>query len=277
MISIYREGSCAIPFPERLPFDSVFVSFGDGLGLTELQASMRVRPSTLEEYNVIGVSLHGFLLFHAGDTSEAYSVVSLKTSKETSGTAFIQVFNSADTDHADGPWSQPMSLDPWTVPMIIQAINDKKNLTMEVPGLAAKMARKAFLKRSPGALPVPMPYYTVKLKDGFAEDCVSALPRPGRSLEWSHRWDVRGHDCIRVQLGTLPLDSRIEKKLKKRNYRIYTETIAQDDFEVLAKRGVVRRPDEWVAVLTYHKEAYIKGSEKLPYVPAVRVLYERYL
>ncbi len=273
LISYFLENSCTIPFPSKLPFNSIFVCFGDEVSLSWFQAHMRVGMSAIDANAIIGMLLYGFLLYTSCDGDQIYDVIYIKTEEEkSSGTAFFQSYDSRNSTQLDGPWIQPTSLNPWTLPILVEAINDKEKLTLEVPGLAAKMARKAFLKRHPGFLPVPMPFYTVKTKDGFVEGCVAKLPHPGRSLEWSHRWDVRGHDCVRVQLGTLPLDPRIEKKLKKRNYRIYTETVAQDDLELLMRRGVVRRPDEWVAVLTYHRDAHIKGPEGKPYVPAVRVL-----
>ncbi len=122
-------------------------------------------------------------------------------------------------------------------------------------------------------LPIPMPYYKVTLQDSYAEEAVRRFPHVGRSISYSHRWDVRGHDCVRVAKGKLPLSPEIAVRLKKRGYAIYDiQPIATDHYDILQKRGIRRDPDEWIAVLVYRRDAYVKGPEGAPYVPATRIL-----
>jgi hypothetical protein len=174
-----------------------------------------------------------------------------------------------------GEWMQPMTNDPWIISMLVKSINDHKQIVQaHPPSLSSRMARKDASKRRKELLPLPAPYYVVDLKDEFI-----SLPFPGaarrvsgHAIEWSHRWDVRGHECIRVERGLMPADAKEVGKLKKRGYRLYEGTeISADDAARLGKRGVrAPAPREWIAVLSYWRDAYQKGPETKPYVPAAR-------
>jgi len=279
LYSVYRDTAEKIPFPEKIPFDAVFIGFGKHLALSALQASMRITDETIRGMGVRSAQLYGFVLGTMGDVKEAYAVVKME-GRAVNGVGFVVTYTNDRSipgyGRDDWPcdWLQPANLDPWVIPLMVEAINEKKHLTLEHPGLGVKMSRKAIMKRSTaGMLPLPMPYYVVTLKDSFAEEAVRKLAGPGRSLTYSHRFDVRGHDCVRVAKGKLPLDREIGAKLRKRGYVIYDiQPIAQEHFEILQKRGIRREPDEWIAVLVYHREAYIKGPEGAPYIPATRVL-----
>jgi hypothetical protein len=62
-------------------------------------------------------------------------------------------------------------------------------------------------------------------------------------------------------------------KLKKREYKVYDGRVTDaDDQARLLKRGIRGPgPDEWIAVLSYWRDAFVKGPEGKPYVPAARV------
>jgi hypothetical protein len=95
----------------------------------------------------------------------------------------------------------------------------------------------------------------------------------GRSIEWSHRWDVRGHECVRIERGQMPASPKDVENLKKRGYRIYEGmSLLADDAVRLLVRGIrVPGPGEWIAVLSYWRDSFVKGPEEKPYVPAARV------
>lgn len=273
MADVLFEQSCLIPFPASLPFEDVFVAFGEGVPLSPFQMAGYLRPDLCIHSGIMSANILGFLFL--GESQEIHIFIKAMlavSGSEKSGMAVLQVF-----DPKTG-WHHPLTLDPWIIPMLVQTINDSGNVSKEFPGLTTKLARKAVIKREATILPIPMPYYVMKLRDGnaYAEELVSQLPRPERTFAWSHRWDVRGHGCTRVKMGPLPLDPRIEKKLKKSGYRIYEGEVAPEDFDLLAKRGVLakRQSGEWVAVLTWRRKAHVKGPEDKPYVPTVRVLPE---
>jgi hypothetical protein len=71
----------------------------------------------------------------------------------------------------------------------------------------------------------------------------------------------------------MPLPLKIEKILKKRNYRIYTTNpLTGEDRERIERRGIRLQADEWVAILNYWQNAHIKGPAEKPYVPALRTM-----
>jgi len=162
-----------------------------------------------------------------------------------------------------------MTNDPWIVSMLIQSINDHKQIVESHPAsLSSRMARKDASKRREELLPLPAPFYVVDLKDEFVSRPPSGAARrvSGRAIEWSHRWDVRGHECIRIERGAAPADPKEITKLKKRGYRVYEAgEISADDAARLMKRGVrAPGPQEWIAVLSYWRDAFVKGPESRP-------------
>jgi hypothetical protein len=119
-----------------------------------------------------------------------------------------------------------------------------------------------------------MPYYVVPMRSKiFIEKTRSSFSRVTARAQMGHRFDVRGHERVRIMRGTLPLSVKKEKKLLKRGYRLYTnrDQIKRDDFARMLNRKVpLLRTGDWVAVLVSWVDAYIKGPDDAPYVPAVR-------
>jgi hypothetical protein len=168
-----------------------------------------------------------------------------------------------------------MSLDPWIVSMMVRAVNEHKQIIQDyAPSLANRMDRKKVLKRSKQLLPLPAPFYMVNLKDELITAPVKKpTPLPGRPVEWSHRWDVRGHECCRIERGELPMDPKLKASLKRREYRISEGmAVLPEDLMRLGKRGIrAPGPREWVAVLSFWREAAVRGPLNKPYIPAARV------
>lgn len=265
---VCNEQAQKISFPEKLPFDSVFLGYGKELHLTSMQASLRVTYNAIYEMGIQEMRLFGHLLGICGDTQMAFAAVHMK-GKNVNGVGLVLTYFNQDPD----PWAQPFNLDPWVLPMLVDAINNKTHLTIEQPTLGMKLDRKTLLKRHGGTLPLPMPYYRVTLRDTFAEEAIRRFPHPGRSLLWSHRWDVSAHDCVRVVKGKLPLDIKTRARLMKRGYRVFDlQPIPSEDLKKLEKRRIRRDPDEWLAILVYRRDHYIKGPSDKPYIPARRVL-----
>ncbi len=56
-------------------------------------------------------------------------------------------------------------------------------------------------------------------------------------------------------------------------YVIYNiQPIATEHYDILQKRGIRRDFDEWIAILVYHRDAYVKGPADKPFIPAIRTL-----
>lgn len=279
LLGVYLDESVKVPFPDPLPFDSVFLGLGKQLALTEEQTAYRITAESMRGIGVKRAQLLGFVMGTCGDRREVYAVIDFEATR-LSGVGFVCTHANMRTlpgygkDDWPSDWLQPGNLDPWVLTALVKAINDRKSVTVEQPGLGAKMTRKAVMKRSGGAtLPLPRPYYVVHVADAVQQVRQQAALLPPPSVAYSHRWDVRGHDCVRVARGKLPVDPETSVRLRKRGYVMYdVQPIADAHREILDKRGIRRGPDEWLAVLVYRRDAYVKGPASAPYVPATRVL-----
>lgn len=267
LLATYQLHVPRVPFPEPLPFESIFLAYGKRFGLTSSQVLTRIRQDSLDEMGLHHARLLGHVLGIVGEQPYAFSVLGL----EGRGLKGFQIAFS-NTFDKDG-WDQPLSLDCWVLNSIVATINDHKKVVVENPVTLGmkfdfKKKQKQFKKI---ALPLPRPYYVLKLQDGIIDETIKKVIQT-RLTEYSHRFDVRGHECLRIVKGPLPLDSDLEIKLRKLNYRIYTiNPILSEDLIRLGKRKISPlRRDEWLAIKNYWKDPYIKGSKSLPYIPATR-------
>ena len=77
---------------------------------------------------------------------------------------------------------------------------------------------------------------------------------------------------VRVKRGQIPIDAKLEKVLKKRKYKIYTEE--QPPFDIWQKLEARQIPpkkaNEWLAVLVSFRDDFLKGPEDKPLIPSVR-------
>lgn len=279
IISAHEDYGVRWPFPEKLPFDSCFLSFGSMLNLSYSPDALhaRVRAAELGKLGARQVSLLGYLVAWEGDKSFVFTalefepMIPLSTEENRLTETTVGLLKT----YEDGEWQQPMGLDPWVVTMLVSAINEHKQIvTSHGSSLSSRTAKKAASKRADHELPLPAPFYVVDLKDEF----IAAPAKPkktssGRPVEWSHRFDVRGHECVRIERGQMPTVPKEIEKLKKRGYRVYEGmSLTADDAARLLKRGVrAPGPQEWIAVLSYWRESFVKGPEGKPYVPAARV------
>jgi hypothetical protein len=276
LIEAYMEHGTTWPFPDPLPFDSMFICYGRRFDIAKsgLVLEGRVTQQMLEFFDHPDILLYGHLLWWEGDRKYAFTCIVPNPGPDTQARVkpmtpgFIGSYD-------DGEWSQPTSLDPWILNMLVKSINDHKVINQAwTQTLSQRMDRKKLGKPSKTVLPLPEPFYLVPLKDELIEPPEYRSNAPASKLvEWSHRWDVRGHEVVRVQRGKLPLSPEDAAKLKKREYKVYDGRITDaDDQARLLKRGI-RGPgfDEWIAVLSYWREAFVKGPVEKPYVPAARV------
>lgn len=256
-------------FPDPLPFDACFFCYGLSLKLggTALASRTRLALGNLTQ----DVRLVGHLLFWEGDTPIAYQFMVIPDVDATGGGMAVAAC------YVDGEWFQPMSLDPWILGSIVAQVNEHKSIVQDyAPTLANRLDRKKASKNAKHFLPLPAPFYLVHLKDELITPQQQAQANalgPGKLTEWSHRWDVRGHECVRFAKGKLPIDPKAYAVLKKKGYRVYEgRSLSAEDAQRLMKRGERGpAPDEWVAVLSYWRDAFVKGPKDRPYVPGARI------
>jgi hypothetical protein len=177
-------------------------------------------------------------------------------------------------EREDNKWIRPLTLMPWIFNWMVEWINSHR-LTVEetTHKFGYRHHYKRAAKRSKNK-PIPPPYYTVLIKDVVRKE----RPRTdetGMKMRRAqrHRSAVRGHGVMRVRRGKLPLDPKLEQELRKdKRRRIFTDRpLDAETYADLAKRGI--RPkahDEWMAVLKYWRNEFMRGPEDGPFIPAVR-------
>jgi len=281
LIDVWTSGG-DLPFPEPLPFDACFFAF-PFLALGPQQWGMRMRKAEVDRLGIETIRFTGIMCAIEGETPIAFGSLGMRGSRlDGEVHAIVGIYDETkrkpvDDPLGDGNWYAPHALDPWILPAIIRYVNEHKVVVEEqAVGLSTKMDwKKARKKNRALQLPLPKPFYLLHLRDELVDESMhqreGQAPTAHRSP--SHRFDVRGHEVIRVARGKLPIDTDAAHKLKERGYNIYDlGPIGTTDADRLFKRRVEpRKPDEWIAVLTYWRDAYVKGPEEKPYIPAVRI------
>jgi hypothetical protein len=266
--TLNKEGKYIPLDTEHLPFENTF--FMPGPGEMSFSATQSLGRYGLEK----PVALAGFLVSHDGLVSE----VGVAYELDDEGRARIHtlVENVRKLANSD-QWADPATLVPWIVPALIAYVNEYRKFIVERP---PNFDLKQKFKKAGAALkkrkPVPMPYYTVYLKsEKIIEtwDTMVRKAKPGKSFEYGHRFDVRGHERCYIRRGELPLDDKERKKLVARGYTVYTvNPMTREDMYRLTERGL--RPksrNEWLGIKVKWIDADVRPHRPdLPYVPAVR-------
>lgn len=173
----------------------------------------------------------------------------------------------------DAGWMHPADLSPWTCQMILSFINSFGSVEERSPSSTIRNERDKKTKQLAVPLPIPKPYYVVKLKKSTVR-CDEERGAPQKSWELTFQHDVRGHDRVFVERGPLPMREEIRDKLIKRGYRIYVDRPLKsyDKKRLLQRNHPLPRRDEWVALLVIWVKSFRKGPPDAPYVPSIRVV-----
>lgn len=247
-----------VPYPEKLPFEFTWIGYKEGVFLRPHQGLLRLgsNPHQLTKVRIVG-----HLMTHH---RESYEV----SAGETPNGEVMFVINQV---HEGQRWIFPWMMHPWILNSMVNAINANQTLLLEGERSFAykRMFEKARKKFKLKMWPPPM-WYPVNLKSELITGEYQAQLEIHR--EYSHRWDVRAHERVRVRRGPLPVADSLRRDLLRRGYRLFETDITEDDtLEKLRKRGLRGKgPEEWVAVLTSWVDEHMKGPETAPYVPAVR-------
>lgn len=258
-----QEAGQHVPLPENLPFEACYLAWGAGVGLSDSVLRLYGTPDeTVDAMNRTGQggSLVGTLVQADGTVTDILHLGGY-------GMAFAQ-------QREEGFWTNPMNLTPWIVTAALAGINEHQALVVE--GARRWEDQKIFKQAaktddSGVRRPIPPPYYTVYMRDQQIKESARREFRRHRDVEWSHRWDVRGHEVARIQRGKLPIDPKLERQLTKRHYRIFTlDRPDAEAYRVLMARGQPPpKLDEWVAVLASWRQPFVKGPAAAPYIPSV--------
>jgi len=252
-----------VPYPEKLPFDNCLFIYSPPFGLTPNQAGLRLSTETVDKCSNIQV------IGHIIGENEAAEFIMLKPRDDSLnwGMSFIPM-------RLDGSWVRGITLVPWILQGLVSLVNNYRTFVVEhMHSFSAKRNYKKMAKKYKGIpRPMPPPYYTIKLKQKLIRQAAKQTFQSLPSREYQHRFDVRGHERVRIKRGKLPLNPKIEADLRKRKYTIFISTPPDfNTYRLLAERNIFnKRPDEWMAVKISWVKAYIKGPENTPYVPSVR-------
>ncbi len=257
-----------VPFPSPLPFDRVFLGFGEGVMMTEsgMYSRFGKQASQLSSATLLGVLLT--------DTGKAYEFLSLTLN---SGQFAFSMLISC----SDGGWVRSLDLCPWTFNLLVNTITQHSVITegdsTEFRKEYRKQKKLIGLKKM--ALPLPPPYYEVKLRNiNLRTECLKTL---GGSHFWvlDHQIEVAGHDKFKIQRGPLPIEDNLKAKLLKRGYLFFDHGLNSAELRILQglqRRGILEpASNEWIAIKTAHVDPYKKGPIDGPLIPAVRVASKR--
>lgn len=264
LIVAMKEGQLQEAFPSPLPFEAIYIGFGGDIGLSPFQVATALNESTIEHAEPqFGARHLGYTLGH----TERHGPVVLEH-MHTRGDGPLTIAR-----YFDGQWVGLMSLAPWVVNSLVALINENRTIVEEnsvTPAMRYEHARLKIERM------IPRPFYTLRLKPQVIDESMRRNATLGRyTFHYTYRFDVRGHERIRVQRGEGPLDEKTREKLDERNYVIYEPGMPLD--EMLMKKLDVRgfhRPktSEWFAVLTTWISPHQKGPDHAPYVPAIRTV-----
>lgn len=272
--ALVREG-VHVEFPEKWPFETIFVGFGNGIHVGE--AEWILRESYYREQfpheTMTSAITRGLLVSTKNDgTVISFEEFSFRQADGTERRVLIP-----EVSRYGGVWTRALSLMPWISQSLSWLLNSYRTFVEEKKvGLNGKYAARSVFKKM-GTTEgrsgwCPRPYYVLKMKPEILEELVRS-PQLGPAFRYTYRFDVRGHERVRVRRGTLPMDPRNEKKLSEAGYKIYDNEIGdQEDLKRLFARHMPpKRPNEWIAVLTTWVDSYKKGPDGTPYIPAVRI------
>lgn len=269
-----RDLSRQVEYPSPLPFDRCYLAWGEGVPmgsgwyeddkkLADLSQLVAGNYGTGADEQTI---LLGTLL-----TGNKASALFLGRRDRTLGEESDILLRESVLWTKDGGWTERGcgTLSPWILNAAVANINSHRVVQQGSMRMRHELNRMG--KRLRVRMPVPPPYYVVPMRAQVMRRNSRKTMKRSLDVEWSHRWDVRGHECAKVQRGRMPIDPKERDDLIKRGYDVFTVgQLSPEAVEVMLTRGMEpRRPDEWVAVKVWWRDQIIKGPADKPYIPSV--------
>lgn len=262
-------GAKRAPWPEHFPFDAIWIGYGEGVWLEQKGLAMRfnMRRWGLPE-GVISGAVVGHLVTATG---HVWEFTKFRYDDGSMGMTYEHI------RHVDGGWVRRYDLAPWTVPALVEIVNQHRTMVIEqdMPDFRSEMRdrrKQLGLKGKKYRGHVPPPFYVVKVRNRTIIERLRHEDETGTGRSPSYRHDVRGHWRCRIRAGKLPLDPKTKENLTKREYKVYEHMQPKgEDLERIMERGRRKGPDEWIAIKSTFIEAHQSpNNPELPYVPATR-------
>ena len=291
---LYRSFICDsnnyLPFPTNLPFDNMYIGYGEGVYLEYF--GKLVRDNYFKDQMVyVGESpdpMQGLPIFSERAkprvlghyvSSDGYVIEFLALNTPAGEMLTYALMRSLDSAGRNW-WTVGGSLLEWFIPTIIDLINEN-NKTFVFKGNYDKNTRREIgkkhrkiIKKKKGRHVLPA-YYVIDVKPKAVRKYTSSkLARnsttTGRAL--THRHDRDGHERVLVRRGDLPLHEDERELLTLRGYDVYTHSQPSNENErrLVIRKLPLRQEGEWLAVKTSWVNSTVVGGEDLPYKPAVR-------
>ena len=287
-----------LAFPEKLPFSSVYLAWGNGAESPMVQRVLYGLAQDGKGYVVDDGRLHLIMGTLLSDDGWAWTIAfSTSIQKQDignvwtdgHGTPIIILERVGEvTDDYSKPeekihagehrrmlnpgWTLPYALTPWIVNNAIAAIQANDTVRKLMPGLLSEKLKINTINKRTGTKFLPPPYYAVIIKPNTYTEIEKKVISQAR--EWSHRWDVIGHYAHRIMEGDVPIDPKLYAQLTKRGYEFF-HSLHKPSGDALAffmRQRIYLREGRWLAYLKFYRKAYVKGPENKPYVPSVHRL-----
>lgn len=261
------------PFPDKLPFPSIFLGYGAGVNLPSHMIDLK-SPESIKG-DVLSMTLLGHCLTSKQEAIAFFHAhLKIRTGKDLpQEVMWGEVMHTGD----GGGWPRSIDLEPWTLPHLVRLINDHRTFIeeVEVSGAIRKTIKESHKELGiEDYKHIPKPYYKLKMDTRTIKEKVRRqLGKPAQPRKF--KTDVRAHERCKVRRGKLPLDPKLAEKLTERGYTIYSSTaLDQEAYHRLLERGMpYKMADEWLAIKAiWVKEHYSSSDPNLPYIPAVRTM-----
>jgi hypothetical protein len=260
------------PDPDRWPFESMWISFGAGVPMDHLQMAARLQRETIFGMGTQNAHLLGQLWTMTERGPLMVEAMEFVSYRDSTGPVVGICWSTILSPEHNG-WAHPYDLNPWITNAIHKHLLEFKTFIVEKEWRPNQTRQTADFPLTIVRLPIPKPYYVVKLKiqviqQGFR----SAMPRR-KKFEYQHQFKVRGHYRVRIKRGQLPMPADAREILTQRGYTIYTlNEMSQEHATMLLERSIpVKRSSEWLAILSSWVRDHTKGPADGPFVPSVRV------
>lgn len=283
-----QEKTIQPPSINNWPFPDMWISFAEGINLTDEQSRIKLSPIISEKQRVKNVKITGQVWSATEEGPliiEAVEAGIIPIVKMGEGEPDIHLENEPEFvifwvtvySPQDG-WGNPLDLNPWICNAIHYHLSDFQKIVVErnwKPHQARQLTQNTQDSTTIRPEPPP-PYYIIQLQTkvierDFNQAIKSASSR--KKVELQYRFPVRGHYRVKIRRGLLPLPERDIEILAKRRYTIYTTNpLSEEHDQMLVDRGIAdKRENEWMAILVSWVNHYEKGPKDKPLIPSIRL------
>ena len=277
ILRLTKSKTLATPFPERLPFDVVYLAYGLGVGQTPFQLMNKTNLTVANRMR--NVVLLGTLVSSMGICIDFF----IGTDTQSSHPNVPTIFNSFQrgpkskwepwTGTTDGVgWLGPdgtgtFDLLPFILSDIIDHINGFVDLSVSrLPKLGRKQWRVERKRFGVEKGEPPPDFYPYVLRSSVHHESVGDVERPRASA--SYRTDVRGHPRLLVRKGARPMKPEMWSYYTKNGFKVYIDDSPPRGMreKMRVKGHTSKRPDEWLAVKELWIDSHMSSNNTdLPY------------